>query len=1108
MANCNYIIKRPGGGEIIIPADFGLLVNNKALQKIYEDTSENNTYELLEHIKDSVGSSISDIVISNIITENLGSLENIVEAVNEIIPQSSEYTNFEKALYKYLLVNKDNDPNQVSDLYQTLNAPLKMEYYNGVSGILNQTSMLEVHTKLQADMLEMKSFGIYTDVLKEMNVFLEAFKMKDKDLYRSNALLANQSILGIFSTNVENYTIYNENDITSLFMGLFKRSGIELGQQVLEAEFGNAEYFTSKTHEGNIQLTEFENDLLSKDPESRKRVEKAIDLISASLSESPLLANSIYNLFDYLNPEIELDNQNKKIIKTTEFMNSERTFESSFQADSYNRMLEVVNKDLDSNYGSELTHWKNTYVFMEDNLTIGQDLVFFPEIGEYALLTEYHNQGNGRIYIRGMQREGRNNKYVSQILSNQNPLKYRIKETSADPYVKGEKIEIGKNLTEVSSVTGFPESLLKSILRKGDIIMGTHVVGGIYPTYIMAGNMQTGKVEKVLYQDIQSFSSKIASTTVESSEWANMNHLETIVDMSTLSLGDKVKDPLDNDRIKTVLHADESFVYVERYGKILAINKNKIEGARLDTVADLDRTDINKVKAEFNNSLSGISKFSRFTDPSMVSSGDYFITNDGSVGKITDKNSGKSVVVDSDGFKLVTIHTSKNVEMYFTEKPLITKYTPTSLRVNNSLVHTSISEVDNPSNYEKAIYVVPKRATQKSMYLFPNNYANIGEWIPSKNFKPTTQKDVTHHVIKLISERDGTNPSDIDPYLEKDGTDSYKKDMTGLEEIKGFAKLSPEIKSILTPLRKGVQFRLQDQGSVSNSIYTITKVSDNTVTAEVSKTNSNGEIVTEQKTIEKETLLDTKMPNEPLAPHNSIANLYLRVGDSENIVLAQAIEEDLEVSAIQEKNAINELKKEMAETFKKINIQVAEGTEGFQAGQKAKITTNKESGLTQIVLNTSEGNYSDLVHENLHIQLILLRYNNLEEYQKLINKLSQDNPKFTERYGDDADLSTKEEFVVDELVRLSEGENNFLYDDLVSFMTAVSKIMEKHFGEVYKFDIAKSVTNPIEFLNTKMREFYNINKSDSKHPLYNMGIIASEPFLREWMQRENIKIIC
>ena len=93
------------------------------------------------------------------------------------------------------------------------------------------------------------------------------------------------------------------------------------------------------------------------------------------------------------------------------------------------------------------------------------------------------------------------------------------------------------------------------------------------------------------------------------------------------------------------------------------------------------------------------------------------------------------------------------------------------------------------------------------------------------------------------------------------------------------------------------------------------------------------------------------------------------------------------------------------------------------------------------MLNNKDGLYSDLVHENLHIYLTLLRYNSLEEYNYLVNTIIENDTVLTEDQKNvllNSNVYDKEEFVVDKIVDLNKGYNTFLASDIKKFYERIS----------------------------------------------------------------------
>ena len=201
--------------------------------------------------------------------------------------------------------------------------------------------------------------------------------------------------------------------------------------------------------------------------------------------------------------------------------------------------------------------------------------------------------------------------------------------------------------------------------------------------------------------------------------------------------------------------------------------------------------------------------------------------------------------------------------------------------------------------------------------------------------------------------------------------------------------------------------------------------------------------------------------------------------------------------SVKSRKSIVELIHRMKKMFAVLDVDVIESTEGFNSHQKAKITTNPETGKVNIVLNTAKGNYTDLIHENLHIYLTLLRLNNMEVYDELIKQLVETHKPFLAEHSDKTNFAFIEEYLVDRIVALTDGKDSFLYTDLKAFMFSLAGVIKEHINKEYVFDYAKLVNDPITLLKENMRDIYGINDMDNSHSMYNMSFIASEPFLRD-----------
>ena len=96
--NCNYIIQLPGGGEILIPANFGTIENTPEITSKLEslDREADNFLEVVSDIvndlHDLTGRTILDKnTISDIVTNNVDNVSEIIPIINNIIFKGFQY---------------------------------------------------------------------------------------------------------------------------------------------------------------------------------------------------------------------------------------------------------------------------------------------------------------------------------------------------------------------------------------------------------------------------------------------------------------------------------------------------------------------------------------------------------------------------------------------------------------------------------------------------------------------------------------------------------------------------------------------------------------------------------------------------------------------------------------------------------------------------------------------------------------------------------------------------------------------------------------------------------------------------------------------------------
>ena len=87
----------------------------------------------------------------------------------------------------------------------------------------------------------------------------------------------------------------------------------------------------------------------------------------------------------------------------------------------------------------------------------------------------------------------------------------------------------------------------------------------------------------------------------------------------------------------------------------------------------------------------------------------------------------------------------------------------------------------------------------------------------------------------------------------------------------------------------------------------------------------------------------------------------------------------------------------------------------------------------------------------------------------------------------DKNVYDKEEDFVMEVVAFSKGGTDFLYDDLKVFMNemalVINNLVKDSTGEDLDLSFSDIINNPIEFLNTSLGSFYNINQAKNTHPM-------------------------
>lgn len=1113
MTNCSYIIQLPGSGSgvITIPANFGTIENTPELKSRLEslDREADNFLEVISDIVDDLHELTGKTILTkediyDIIVNNLDNRSEIIPIINNIIENNSEFNGLAKAIKQFLIQQKNRNPYLAEELKQKLSNPITKEYFNRVSlsGIFNTTSIKSEHLKIQSIIGEETNSGLRDNYLYPLNVFLQSIKKYSDDLYTGNTLFSANNQFGTKSLNVNQLSFFKEGNFDSLFLSLFKRIGSNIDVNVLNSILDkdykkSSDFFNQKlTKTKDIKNSDFEN--LIKDKNSdKKKIDAIIDQVTEFLGGNNTLKNSIKDLIINISPELFKDEYQNRI-QLEELISKENSeFSKEFRMSKYSNILDKNISDLGKNY-SEFKKIKSQNLYEEaiNNIVPGQDLVKFTINNKSVngLVTDiFVREKQGQItgvHLRGIYKTN-DGKFeeISQDFQNSQTIEYKSKEDPILEYtenlLKNDKtIHLSKKLSQDS---------LKYLLKGGDIINNSYVVSGIYPEYIVAtsGNTTTN----IPYSKINSINSSVLYNLDESID--NIEDLPIIDNKNYIAKGDIIKY---NDAYYPVIDVTPNEItVVSIVGRKIEVetikDRNLIQEIRvgkLDSFSSKDTLNI----LENSNINSKNLQMSSFTDISKVK------TNDLGSGefdgeniefKIVDSNT-KRVVLNNGRY--LTFESIQN-PVFYTFRDISSKTALENIKANTFAVQ--VKDKTKPTDI-KLRYVVPSSIKLNSLFLLPNNYANIG-WYQEES-KPLNkgEKDATNVILRLMK-RKGVVGNSIYGEKENINRSSLKRNLNNYRKIERFSDLSSESKEALNILKSGTYFNIYTESSINPIVFRVTENKDNTIIAQYNTINYNGDIITVEREFNVKNLLSSKLPGDQTYPPGSIANLYLHYRNRNIKSVIEAIDQNQDPETIRSTQSITKLANAIENTFSKLNIPVVQTSDTFENGQHAKIHSDSQ-GNVSIVLNTKSGKFSDLIHETLHIYLTLLRYTDTDNYAKLVNSVVKS----------DINIYDKEEEFVKRVVEFTNGATDFLYEDTITFMdtlvSIVNKLVKDSTGEDLNINPTDIMTNPLEFLNTSLGSLYGINPNQNNHPLLNVGLLSVEPMYRNWLKDNGITLKC
>lgn len=1108
MKNCNYIIQLPGNrsGFLTISANFGTIENTPEIESKLEslDREADNFLEVVSTITDDLHELTGQNVLSkddirDVIINNLDNISEIIPIINNLVESNSEFNGLAKAIKQYLIQAKTKNPNAAESLKKQLETPITKEYFNRVSinGIFNTTSIKSEHLKIQSSLGEEINSGFISNYLYPLNTFLQSIKKLDDTLYSSNTLFSTNNQFGTKSLNINELNFFREGNLDTLFVSLFKRLGSTLDVTELNNVLGtdykkSEEFFNQKlTRTKDIKNSNFEK-LISDNTSDKSKINSIIDLITIKLNGNNNLRKAIKNLIINLNTELFKD-ENLNRLQLEEIMSSENTeFSKEFRTLKYSSIFNKNTSDLGKNY-SETKKLKSDNLY-EDAIKYiipGQDLVKFtidnkPVNGLVTDIFIREKQGNVTgIHIRGIYKtsEGKFDE-ITRDFKPYETIEYRSKENPI--------LEYSENLLKEDRTIRLSESLdqdvLKYLLKGGDTVNGNYVVSGIYPEYVTVNSGES--TTNIPYSQIRSINSNRLY------ELNNIiNNAQTLPIVTNISRGDIIKTK-SGELLVVIDPIKLNAVKIESGNtKIITVLQENIDEIRAGELNNFNKADeINILNNQNNNSKN--LQLSSFTDTTKVRNNDLgtgMFEGEEISFKVVDFNTSR-VVTDSG--KYITYDMITN-PIFYTDRDISTKSALENIKANT--VQVNLKSKAGPNDVELK-YVVPSDVKLNSLFLLPNNHANIGWFQEASLPLEKNEKDGTKAIIRLMKKK-GESGDNIYGEREYSNKSKLKKNLSNYRKMERFSDLSKESKEALNILKSGTYFNVYTTSSINPTVYRITENKGDVITAQYNTLNHNGDIITIERDFNISDLLNSKNPGDTSYPPGSIANLYLHYRNRNLKSVINAITENANPDRIRTQQSINELSNKIERTFSKLNIPVIQTDKLFEKGQKAKLHSDSE-GKVSIMLNTKSGDFSDLIHETLHIYLTLLRYSDTAAYVRLIESVVKN----------DKNVYDKEEDFVMEVVAFSKGGTDFLYDDLKVFMNemalVINNLVKDSTGEDLDLSFSDIINNPIEFLNTSLGSFYNINQAKNTHPMWNVGLLSFEPSFRNWLKDNNITLKC
>ncbi len=1146
MKKCYFTLTLPGGDIIKIPANLSTLDKTEKIDTAFNkwftleegDSKIEAKNEFVKLIQSLTKNKLSSEGIVKIINkssnidkfydlinneiENFGTMDNIGEAVRQYI--YSQYKSTEQKITR---------KQAIATLKKQLSKKRDASYFKklNVKGLIGVSSLRDEKTRLNYLKEESDLFGFLDPTTDNLNTFLSAVISKSKDIQDSKILYKSSNIPTGKAWVDNGFVLYDKSDDIYLFLALFKKEAIEIPFDKLKEKlivldkalkqynhegidlenFDINKFFIGTTTEEGFMPSDFELLMdFAKKNNLKSEINNILNLVADNIDSTNIfLKTSIKNLFWQLYPKSygqeALNDILKERKKLQEYLDAEKVLKANkidFEA--------TEQAKIPFNYAPKNTlSGANLFLKAKQNLTPYQDMVKFNSYGDsgmYGIVRGIYQRSDNSVIVYGVRKLPNGElMYMDEVFDDK--ITYRKKSTS-DPYDPMETILPNEGVPIYAPENEFLNyNVIRSLLSKGDEIDGRIVVG-IYPEFLRLQNKKSGEIKELYYGKIRSIYSKKVLEEIKKEVELDVKGLVKIENSNDLVAGDYyIYSSAKGDFYKRILYTDDNYVYswVPNKNKDGYIVKGEpregLQGYK-NSLAGVRTEDIKEIVSELE--LIGKSKatMSSFVNVVDAQPGDYVYEefNDIKYYGLVVENSRVYLRSSTNNERLV-IKSLSDLQnpIFFTTRDIANSYGAYVSNVND--LEIKFKKESNSGLDEEAIFVVPIDFDTKNLKLIAGNQFNVGKFQAKSANITADLKEATEEAKMLLNKV-------TTPYIQliSKKSSGYRRNLDSLYSLENFRKLTKEQKEELAILSRGTYVRLWKESILDSNIYRISEINQDKVTLQLNKMSYDGKLITNEIVLTKDELLAEKIGEKH--PINSIGEVYLIRGSNklQSILEDSSIAETIapQINLLQE--TIDKFKVFLGgELGDKISVEIVSKDE-FESGQKAKIESIvteetskgkvKQSLNVSIKINEETGSPEDVVHEFLHLFLTPLRYKLPEVYFRLIQSVVKDeNLNVTE---------AEEKFVEVVAAKLASQSDVVDFTEVEVFVEGLSRALEIAVPGDFYGDY-----NAIELLKTPISKVFGLNTKNTKsHPMYNLGMVATEPMMREWLSNNNIIFKC